>query len=417
MIEKIRRSLTVKYTAVIACVLFLGFAVSYTAYRHNSIRLLQDTLYDYLTEELWEAEEFIRRGIEEYDVHQINSDIKSLHNFTYWFVDKKIVRAERPIDEAISGQLEQRFLDKNYKNGKIYHENIKHNKQKWYFIVVKQDLPPNVVKNGKVFVLANYTPIRKNTKAYVKIALAAALMMLLLAYFVSNFFVSRSMKYIERNYQKQKQFVSDAAHELRTPLTILYSYAELLEYNPRKKEIIEDVKDEIQQMSGMVDRLLAIARYDNSKIIVHKEKVVVNEIVAAVIKPMAALYPSGRFVISAEDENVEIEADKVMLQQLLSILLDNAAKYTSENKKISVEIVKRPTTVVIRVKDNGIGIKKEDLCRIFDRFWRAEESRHQKGLGLGLSLADTIVKLHKGIINVQSEFGSGSVFEIVLPQK
>ena len=131
MIEKIRRALIVKYTAVIACILFLGFAASYAAYRHNGIKLLQDSLYDYLAEEIWEAQEYFRHGGESPEMHTINSDIRSLHNFTYWLLDGKIIRAEQPGNDVIARQLEQRLLTKTYQPGKIYHENMKAGKQKW----------------------------------------------------------------------------------------------------------------------------------------------------------------------------------------------------------------------------------------------------------------------------------------------
>lgn len=161
MIEKIRRALIVKYTAVIACILFLGFAASYAAYRHNGIKLLQDSLYDYLAEEIWEAQEYFRHGGESPETHTINSDIRSLHNFTYWLLDGKIIRAEQPGNDVIARQLEQRLLTKTYQPGKIYHENMKAGKQKWYFIVIKQDIRLSASQQGTVFVLANYTPVRK----------------------------------------------------------------------------------------------------------------------------------------------------------------------------------------------------------------------------------------------------------------
>ena len=100
---------------------------------------------------------------------------------------------------------------------------------------------------------------------------------------------------------------------------------------------------------------------------------------------------------------------------MLSILLDNAIKYTNDDKKIVIELYKHPSNIEIVIKDNGIGIKKEDLPFIFDRFWRAETSRHRKSLGLGLSIADTIVKLHKGFITVDSEIGKGTTFKVTLP--
>lgn len=255
----------------------------------------------------------------------------------------------------------------------------------------------------------------ENAKAYIKIALTAAGIIIVLAYLVGSFFVSRSMKYIEQSYQKQKQFVSDAAHELRTPLTILYSYAELLEYNPKQTDVIAELKDEIQHINEMVDRLLAIARYDNSKVIMHNERFSVNRLTASVIKSMSGLCQPGTFELKSQTGNIELTADKVMIRQLLGILLDNAVKYTGDNKKIAITLEKIASSVKITVKDNGIGISEEDLPYIFDRFWRAEKSRHQKGLGLGLSLAETIVSLHGGTIRAGSKLGCGTEFEINLP--
>ncbi len=419
MIEKIRRALILKYTIIIACILFSGFIASYAAYRHTGIELMYDSLRDYLSEEMWEASKEIQRGIPKAEIHKVQSNIQSLHNFTYWFIDKKIIRAERPYNDEVASLLEQKLLTKTYKPGKIYHENIKvfhPEKQKWYFLVMKENLKLDSQKYGEVFVLSNYTPVRRNTKAYIKIALSAALIVIILAYFIGSFFASRSMGYIEQSYKKQKHFVSDAAHEFRTPLTILYSYTELLEYNPKKiKKITADMKDEIQQMSEMVDRLLSIARYDNSNVVMHKENFSINDIVSNTIESLSNLYPKGTFELISNDKNILISADKVMIRQLLGILLDNAIKYTGDNKKITINLIKKRLSLQIKVKDNGIGIKKEDLPHIFDRFWRAEASRHQKGLGLGLSLAETIVNMHNGTISVISELDKGTEFVISLP--
>lgn len=415
MIEKIRRTLILKYTLVIAAILSLGFAASYAAYRHNGVKLLYDGLYDYLTEEVWEAEEFLNQYNGKTEIHKIKSDIKSLHNFSYWIINKKIVHAEQPENDAVAAQLEHRLLTKTYKAGKIYHENMKSNKQKWYFIVIKQDLSLDNAQNGEVFVLANYTPIRKNAKAYIKIACIAVGIMILLSYLLGSFFAARSMTYIEQSYKKQKKFVSDAAHELRTPLAILYSYSELLEYNPQKKDVIANIKTEIQQMNDLVDKLLSIARYDNSTVVLQKEPVLLNKTISDVIQSMQQLCPNAVFNFARADTKIKLNADKVMIRQLINILLDNALKYTNDNKQIDIKLYKQSSNIKIIVKDNGIGIKKEDLPFIFDRFWRAEKSRHQKSLGLGLSIADNIVRLHNGSITVKSEIGQGTSFEITLP--
>lgn len=104
-----------------------------------------------------------------------------------------------------------------------------------------------------------------------------------------------------------------------------------------------------------------------------------------------------------------------MIRQLIGILLDNAAKYTGNDKKIKITLGKQKHSFSLAVEDNGCGISPEDLEHIFERFWRAEKSRHQSGLGLGLPLAETIVKLHKGKIEVKSAPDIGTTFEITLP--
>lgn len=306
-------------------------------------------------------------------------------------------------------------MTQDFETGKLYHENMKSNKQKWYFIVVKQPLPADKAKNGEVFVLANYTPIRQNAKAYIKIAVSAVGIMIVISYLLGSFFAARSMTYIERSYEKQKKFVSDAAHELRTPLAILYSYIELLEYNPKKKNVIADIKSEIQQMNDLVDKLLSIARYDNQTIVLQKEYISLNEIISDAVQSMQQLCPAAVFNFTGTEEKAELKADKVLIKQLFNILLDNAVKYTNDDKKIDINLYKQDANVKIVVKDNGIGIQKENLPYVFDRFWRAEKSRHQKSLGLGLAIADAIVRQHGGSITVDSKVGEGTAFEVVLP--
>lgn len=417
MIKKIRQALIIRYTVIMAGILILGCVAGYAAYRHNGIKLLQNGLRDYLTAEVWEAGREIDAGELSVEIHKIKSSVRSLNNFTYWIVDGKVVRAERPEDDYVSDRLERRLLTKEYEAGKIYHENVLHGKNKWYFIVIKQNVQSDKMKNAQVFVLANYTPVRRNADTYIRIALTATAAMILLAFFISNFFVARSMKYIERSYEKQKQFVSDAAHELRTPLAVLLSYAELLEYKPQRTDIIADIQDEVRRMNDLVDRLLAVARYDNSKAVMRKEIVNVNETVRQAVDAMKNLCPPDTFRLTVCAQDADIRADGVMLRQLMNILLDNAVKYTPERKEIAVRIERDGARMKICVADNGIGIKKEDLTHIFDRFWRAEESRHQKGVGLGLSLAQGIIQMHKGKITVQSVVGQGSTFEVSLPVK
>lgn len=414
MIKKLRRSLTLKYTLILSCLLIAGVFASYTAYCCTGVRLLKNGLKNYLTDEVREVGDALAKGRFSPEIVTVKSGIKSIHNFTYIFIDGEIRRAERPQNEELAHLLELRMTNGEYPSGKVYYEKITVShpqKRTWHFLIAMRELSGGV----RIFVATNSTPVRQNARAYMRNALIAVLCAIVLAYAVGGWFAGKSLKYLEQAYEKQKRFVSDAAHEFRTPLTILYSYAELLEYTSEKSEIIADIKDEIQQMSDMVDRLLAIARYDNSSTVTHPERFSATEAAQSAIQPLSALYPSGTFELNGAD--VEIMADKTMFRQLLRILLDNAVKYTGKNKKIDVSIAKKANTVEISVRDNGVGIKSEDLPYVFDRFWRAESARHEKGLGLGLSLAQTIVTLHGGTIRVDSAVGNGTVFTIVLPQK
>ena len=168
-------------------------------------------------------------------------------------------------------------------------------------------------------------------------------------------------------------------------------------------------------MADLVEKLLSLARYDNSKIAISAKSFYVDETLKATIRSMEKLYSDVVFKFVNSDKKLEIEADEVMIKQLLGILLENAVKYTISDKKITRKAKKTSEIIKLSITDNGIGIKESDLPHIFDRFWRAETSRHQKGLGLGLSLAKTIVNLHNGKIEVQSKVGKGSTFEITLP--
>lgn len=413
MIERIRRQLICKYTALFAFILLLCFGVSYTAYRCNTIDFVYDGLKDYLSEELWEVGEYVSDPDKRPTINKINADINSLHNFSYWFVDGRLVHAEEPKDEEIAAELLRRMSSKTYSDNRIYYENVKKHKQKWYFVLLKRSFFLSGGQKGDVFVLANYTPVRRNTRTYIKIAVAALALLSLLAFLIGSWFASRSMQHIETMYQKQKQFVSDAAHELRIPLSILLSFVELLEYRPDDKKLAGSIKEQVLQMNELLNNLLTIARYDNNSVSLKKETFDLKELALAAAAAFSARGAADVRLVSAE--KAFVNADKGMIRQLMYILLDNAVKYTNENKEISIGVEQDENETRFWVKDNGIGIEEQNMEHIFERFWRADESRSTEGLGLGLSLASLIVGFHRGKINAKSKFGSGSVFEVVLP--
>ena len=413
MIDKIRKRLIFIYTVLLALILLMCFGGSYTVHRLSMVNFVYDGLKDYLSEELWEAREYLSLPDQPVTINKVNAQINSLHNFAYWFVDGKLVHAEEPENAGIAAILLNRLKNKVYSEKEIYHENIKYNKQKWYFTLLKQHFFTSDGRKGEVVVLANYTPVRKNTKTYVKIAVAALVILSFLAFLISNWLASRSMKHIEIMYQKQKQFVSDAAHELRTPLSILLSYTELLEYKPDDLKLVGDIKEQILQIDKLLDNLLTIARYDNRNMPVNMSSFDLYRLAADVTEAFSRLHTGIN--LQKPEHAVPITADTEMIRQLMYILLDNAVKYSGSNKKIIIGITQNKDEIGFYVADNGIGMAKQDLPHIFERFWRADKSRNSRGLGLGLSLAKLIVELHGGQIKVKSEPGRGSTFYVVLP--
>lgn len=282
-------------------------------------------------------------------------------------------------------------------------------------MIIKQNIVLPGSRNGEVFVVANYSPLRNSSKNYVLLAVWGIMILVLSAYLIGRLLVSRSMKYIELTYEKQKQFVSNAAHELRTPLSVLLSYAELLEYKPGDKKLLAALKEEIAQMNGLIDHLLALARFENQMIPLQRQSIDLKELVTETAAALSSLCPACPITVELPAEELSVMADRRMLRQLLNILLDNALKYTSAQKRIKVFLAKENRRVRITVADNGIGIKAQDLPHLFEKFWRADLSRNDKGLGLGLCLAEMIVTLHKGKIEVKSTPGQGSEFSVVLP--
>lgn len=229
------------------------------------------------------------------------------------------------------------------------------------------------------------------------------------------------MDRIESDYIKQQQFVSDASHELRTPIAVLKGYADMLDrWGKDDKEVLQEsldaIKNEANNMQDLVEKLLFIARNDKKTLKLNKEEFYINEVIEEVCRE-TKMIDTSHDITSTVCEGVIVYADKNRIKQAIRIFVENARKFTPENGKIDISCTRNDEHVAITVKDNGIGIKSKDLKKVFDRFYRAEESRGKEsgGHGLGLSIAKIIVLGHRGKIKVKSSYTEGSKFTIFLP--
>ncbi|ADQ03658.1 multi-sensor signal transduction histidine kinase [Caldicellulosiruptor owensensis OL] len=221
----------------------------------------------------------------------------------------------------------------------------------------------------------------------------------------------------------RKQFVADVSHELRTPITTIKTYSEtLLDVDDEavKREFLGVIIKECDRMTRLISDLLYLSRLDSGENILKIEEVNVSELIRFVCEKMRihAKKKNQKLLCSAK-ENVVIEADRDRLEQVLINLINNAVVYVQEGGQIEVGLEKDEEHVKITVKDNGPGIPEDDLPRIFERFYRVDKARSRSlgGSGLGLSIADEIVKAHGGKIQVESRVGVGTKFTVILPVK
>lgn len=248
---------------------------------------------------------------------------------------------------------------------------------------------------------------------------------LLIAGLSGYFLAGRTLKPIKDMVDDQNRFISDASHELRTPLTSLKSAMEVhlrdkkLTLKDAKSLIAENITD-VDKLQSLSDALLSLAQYQATNNHRSFSLFDVKDIVTLAVKKISFLAKKKQITFKIQTENFKVEGNKEGLTDLLVILLDNAIKYSSPKKIAFIQTKRTDGSMLISVKDQGIGINKKDLPFIFDRFYRSETSRSKTtagGYGLGLSIAKKIVTLHRGTISVESKVNTGTTFTVHLPVK
>lgn len=232
----------------------------------------------------------------------------------------------------------------------------------------------------------------------------------------------KTLKPIEEAFEKQTEFVQNASHELRTPLTIIQAKQELLLTQPNSKIIdkSEDIAltlNETKRLANLTKDLMTLA--SSNKMELNKETIEIDELIESTVKPYIEVAELSEKTITLDlkyKKDISIDVNK--FQQLLIILLDNALKYTETGDNIHISTFLKDGKCNIEVKDTGIGISDQGLKEVFNRFYREDSARSREtgGSGLGLSIADTIVKAHNGSIRASHNQPKGTIFTIKLPR-
>jgi heavy metal sensor kinase len=228
---------------------------------------------------------------------------------------------------------------------------------------------------------------------------------------------------IETSFKSIRQFTADASHELRAPMTLIHAAADFSLRRDRPKEELREAMERIlresRRTTALVDDLLLIARSDSDPAAFERNPIEMSSVLNDVAMQARTLALGKHIEIVAQipAHSVLIAGDELSIRRLFMALVDNAVKYTPEHGTVWIKLDVEDNQAVIEIRDTGLGVSKEDLPRVFDRFWRADKvrSRDEGGTGLGLAIAKGITERHGGTLSVESELGRGSTFSVRLP--
>lgn len=224
---------------------------------------------------------------------------------------------------------------------------------------------------------------------------------------------------LQASFEAERQFSSDVSHELRTPIAVIRSQCEFAlsgqAGEEEKREAFEAVLKQSERMNSIVSQLLLLSRAENGKFVPEREPVELNVLCETVCEELEAMAAERQVELAWNTEELQITGDETLLIRMVNNLVSNAIRYNRPGGSAEVSLRKRGKYAVLTVRDTGIGIRREDLGQIFNRFYRADRSRSSEGTGLGLSMAAWIARVHGGSIRAESVYGEGSVFTAELP--
>ena len=213
---------------------------------------------------------------------------------------------------------------------------------------------------------------------------------------------------VAQSYEKQRQFITDAGHELKTPLTIIDANTEVIEMENGESQWTKSIRNQVDRLTTMVGQFITLSKMEEKNENFHKTDISLNIILNESLEPFDAVFLSKNIKINTfSEKDIHISGDEKLLRQLFEILIDNAAKYTSENSTFSISMKRKSRKNMLTFENESDTISEGNLDILFDRFYRTDASRNSAtgGSGIGLSVAKSIVTLHGGTIHAVSDDG------------
>lgn len=234
------------------------------------------------------------------------------------------------------------------------------------------------------------------------ISAIAMVVCIVLVYILVVIFSKKAIDPVVKSARQQKQFITDASHELKTPITVIGTSLTVLEMETGKQKWIDKALTQTEKLKDLVNTLVDLSKMDEDDTPIKLSKFNISEAVSETTESFEDFSKTNNHTLISDIENgIEYSGDEYYIRQLVSILLDNAVKYASDNSDINISLKKGKKGVVIKVDNECEKIEKDDLDKLFDRFYRVDKSRSSgRGFGIGLSMAKNIVEAHKGKISV-----------------
>lgn len=223
-----------------------------------------------------------------------------------------------------------------------------------------------------------------------------------------------------KNQQEQKdviqKLISDIAHQTLTPISNLKIYGEILsELNDQNREEIDTILEQTEKLDFLIQSLVKLSRMESGMIAVHSEDVDIRQVLQSIQQEFTAKAREKNITLSVCDTELHVICDQKWVVEALGNIVDNAIKYTPYGGNVQIRVEQYSFFVKIDIMDDGIGIEKEEIPKIFGRFYRSLSVADQPGVGIGLFLAREIIQAQKGYVKVMSEIGKGSTFSVFLP--
>lgn len=249
-----------------------------------------------------------------------------------------------------------------------------------------------------------------------RISVIAYIVSLLCSVGIAFIFSLFAIKPVKKSFDNQKQFIADASHELKTPLAVINANVDVLENEVGTNKWLENIHNDIDRMNELIKSLLYLSKVDNHENLFIKKEFCISRAIESIVLSFESLAFENDIQIETNiQDSINYFGDEEQIKECIVILLDNALKYSFPKTTVKVSLfVNNKINIVIR--NSGIGIKQEDLRKIFRRFYRVDVSREREsgGYGLGLSIAQSIINQHKGKITAASEYNSWAEFLIQL---